>query len=82
MLPEGTPPTSPLPDLAVRPTIVCRILIGTEGQVLEARVYQSRLDLAPFEETVWAAVRTYRFRPASRNAAPVRVWVNWPVSFE
>lgn len=78
----GTPPASPLPDLAVRPTIVCRILIGTEGQVLEARVYQSRLDLAPFEETALAAVRTYRFRPASRNAAPVPVWVNWPVSFE
>lgn len=79
---QGTPPPSPLPDLAVRPTIVCRILIGVDGTVQQAQVYQSRLDLAQFEAAALAAVRTYRFSPASRNATPVPAWINWPVSFE
>ncbi len=79
---QGTPPPSPLPDLAVRPTIVCRILIGTEGNVLDAQVFQSRLDLAKFEEAALEAVRTYRFKPAIRSGAPIPVWINWPVSFE
>ncbi|MEP0774603.1 MAG: TonB family protein [Acidobacteriota bacterium] len=82
VLVEGTPPPSPLPDLAVRPTIVCRILIGVDGKVQEAQVYQSRLDLAQFEAAALAAVRSYRFTPATRNATPVPVWINWPVSFE
>jgi|YNPBryunderm2012_1023409.scaffolds.fasta_scaffold01197_6 TonB family protein len=79
---RGTPPPSPLPDLALRPTIVCRILIGVNGEVQQAQVYQSRLDLAPFEAAALDAVRTYRFDPAYRNGAPVPVWINWPVSFE
>lgn len=78
----GTPPPSPLPDLAIRPTIVCRILIGTDGTVQQAQVYQSRLDLAAFEEAAVQAVRGYRFKPAARKGTPVPVWVNWPVSFQ
>lgn len=79
---QGTPPPSPLPDLAIRPSVVCRILIGVEGDVLDWQVYQSRLDLAQFEEAALKAVRTYRFKPASRSGAPVQVWTNWPVSFQ
>ncbi len=82
MLREGKPPLSPLPDLALRPTIVCRILIGIDGGVHDAQVYQSRLDLAPFEEAALKAVRTYRFTPATRGGQPVPVWINWPVSFQ
>lgn len=82
VLVQGTPPPSPLPELAVRPTIVCRILIGVDGTVQEAQVYQSRLDLAQFEAAALAAVRTYHFTPASRNATPIPVWINWPISFE
>ncbi len=79
---RGTPPPSPMPDLALRPTIVCRILIGAEGEVREAQVYQSRLDLAAFEAAALDAVRSYRFTPAYRNGAAVPAWINWPVSFQ
>lgn len=82
VLRQGTPPASPAPELAVRPTIVCRILVNREGRVEEARVYQSRLDLAPFETAALEAVRGYRFSPALKNGTPVPVWVNWPVSFQ
>lgn len=79
---EGAPPRSPLPELALRPTIVCRILIDSDGTVREAKIFQSRLDLAPFEEAALRAVQTYRFRPAERAGRPVAVWINWPVTFQ
>ncbi|MCX7895698.1 MAG: TonB family protein [Thermoanaerobaculum sp.] len=79
---SGEPPISPLPDLSLKPTIICRLLIDQNGHVQEAKIFQSRLDLAAFEKAALQAVERYRFRPALRQGKPVPVWINWPVTFK
>jgi TonB family protein len=81
VLVSGQPPAAPDPGSPLKPTIVCRLLIDPDGQVAEAKVYRSRLDLASFEDAALDAVRRYRFTPGRLNGAPVAVWINWPVSF-
>ncbi len=76
----GAPPAAPA-GAALRPTIVCRLLVDPAGRVAEAKVYRSRLDLAAFEESALDAVGRYRFAPGRRDGRPVAVWINWPVSF-
>jgi len=80
-LAAGEPPISPAPDLGLAPTIVCRLLVDTRGQVVRAEVFQRRADLEPFELAALQAVRTFRFAPARRSGLPVAVWINWPVQF-
>jgi len=78
---EGAPALRPAVDLALTPTIVCRIRIDTSGAVAEAKVFRSRLDLTAFEDAALAAVQHYRFRPARQAGALVGAWINWPVTF-
>jgi phosphate transport system substrate-binding protein len=78
---EGAPAPRPRVDLALTPTIVCRLRIDATGAVTEARVFRSRLDLAAFEDAALTAVSHYRFQPARKAGAPVAVWINWPVGF-
>jgi len=78
----GQTPRSPNSALAVAPTVVCRILVDEKGTVADAKIFRSRLDLASFEDAALEAVRSYRFNPGLRAGRPVRVWVNWPVSFQ
>jgi TonB family protein len=78
---SGPPPPSPDPTAALKPTIVCRLLIGADGSVADAKVYRSRLDLAAFEDAALDAVRKYRFTPGRQAGKPVPVWINWPVTF-
>jgi protein TonB len=77
----GPPPEAPQHDLGLRPTVTCRLLVDTEGRVVERHVYRSRPELGPFEATALAAVAEYRFTPASREGQPVAVWINYPVAF-
>jgi TonB family protein len=79
---SSTAPSSPDRTLAIKPTIVCRILVGTDGTIRDAKIYRSRLDLASFEEAALEHVKTLRFAPGRRAGAPVAVWLNWPVSFQ
>ena len=79
---QGQPPRAPNTSLAVSPTVVCRILVDENGLVTDAKIFRSRLDLASFEETALEAVKSYRFKPGLHAGRPVRVWVNWPVSFQ
>jgi len=78
---SGPPPVAPDPNAALKPTIVCRLLIGADGSVADAKIYRSRLDLAAFEDAALDAVRKYRFTPGRQAGAPVPVWINWPVTF-
>ncbi|HYL06834.1 MAG TPA: TonB family protein [Thermoanaerobaculia bacterium] len=78
---SGPPAMPPDPTAALKPTIVCRVLIGVDGRVADAKIYRSRLDLAAFEDAALDAVRKYRFTPGRLAGAPVPVWINWPVSF-
>jgi len=79
---SGNAPSSPDPESAISPTIICRILIGEDGAVREASVFRSRLDLATFEEAAITTVKAYRFRPARRAGRAVPVWTNFQVSFK
>ncbi len=76
----GAPPAAPA-GAALKPTIVCRLLVDAGGRVADAKVYRSRLDLAAFEEAALDAVSHYRFAPGRQGGRPVPVWINWPVSF-
>jgi TonB family protein len=75
------PVASPDPTAAVRPTVVCRVLVDAEGRVQEAKIYRSRLDLALFEEAALDAVTRATFAPARRGGQPVPAWTNVPITF-
>jgi len=84
---SGAPPVAPdtpgrpRADAVFLPTILCRVLVDTEGRVYEATVYQPRAGLAAFERAAVAAVRSYRFSPARREGVAVPAWIVWPVDF-
>jgi phosphate transport system substrate-binding protein len=80
-LTEGAPAVRPAVDLALTPTVVCRLRIDTSGAVVESKVFRSRLDLAAFEDAALLAVSHYRFRPARDDGELVSAWINWPVTF-
>ncbi len=77
----GAAPARPAVDLALTPTVVCRLLVDAQGAVRSASVYRSRLELAVFEAAALDAVVGWRFEPARRGGVPVAAWINWPVSF-
>jgi len=77
----GQPPAAPDPGGALKPTIVCRLLVDAGGRVADAKIYRSRLDLAAFEDAALDAVRKYRFTPGRQAGVPVPVWINWLVTF-
>jgi protein TonB len=81
VLVAGEPPRTPVPGLALRPTVIVRILVDEGGAVARAEVYQPRAGLEEFERAALAAARNLRFRPALRGGAPVPAWLNWPVDF-
>lgn len=78
---SGLAPSVPAGDLAVLPTIVCRIRIDESGRVAEAKVYRSRVELEAFEEAAVRAIEAWRFSPGAQEGRPVSVWINWPVEF-
>lgn len=77
----GQPPVAPASDLAITPTVVCRVLINDLGEVADVKVFRSRVEVAAFEDAAVAAVQGYRFSPALRAGRPVSVWMNLPVTF-
>ena len=78
---EGATPAAPASGGALRPTILCRLLIDARGSVVGASVQRPRPELARFEAIALATVRQYRFAPAQRAGQPVSSWLNWPVPF-
>jgi phosphate transport system substrate-binding protein len=78
---SGKPPVRPRTHLALSPTIVLRLLIDRGGRVAQAAVYQSRPELAAFEQAALEAARAYHFSPAMQGGQPVAVSMNWSVIF-
>jgi TonB family protein len=77
----GPRPVRPATALPLAPTIICRILVDAEGNVVKSTIFRSRLELAPYEDAALAAVQRYRFAPARRAGKPVATWINWSVRF-
>ena len=78
---EGPAPAVPEDGNGLRPTVICRLRIDASGNVVEARVYRSRPDLAAYESAAVAASRSALFLPARHGGRPVAAWLNWPVAF-
>jgi len=76
----GVLPIAPS-EMALTPTVTCRLLIDADGQVRDAQIYRHRPELAAFERAALRAVQNFQFEPAERDGAPIPVWVNWPVRF-
>lgn len=60
--------------------VVVRVLIGVDGRAQQAEIHLSsgyvRLDQAAL-----GTVRSWRFRPGTRNGIPETMWFNVPVNF-
>ncbi|HEY2745714.1 MAG TPA: protein kinase [Polyangia bacterium] len=78
---SGQPARLPSKTLPLSPTIICRLLVGSDGTVARAQVFRSRLELQVYEDAALTAAQAYRFRPARHAGAPVAAWINWPVRF-
>jgi hypothetical protein len=78
---EGKLAALPSATLPLSPTIICRLLVGSDGRVQRAQVFRSRLELAIYEDAAITTAQGYRFHPAQHAGKPVAAWINWPVRF-
>ena len=81
MLLTGGIADAPATGGALLPTIVCRVLVGTDGNVQRVEVVRPRDQLAAFEAVAVDTVRGFTFRPARRGGELTAAWVNVPVPF-
>lgn len=58
-----------------------RLLIGSDGQVLEVQVEDSK-PKGTFDQVATAAVRQWRFKPATYKGQPVKIWASKTLRFE
>lgn len=82
-LPEPIEQVSPdYPDAArragVEGTVIVRALVSRDGVVKETHVLKS---IPALDASAVAAVKQWRFKPATAKGAPVEVWVTVPVAF-
>jgi TonB family protein len=57
-------------------------LVDEEGKVSETTIVRAEPKKLGFEEAALAHVRSRRYRPATRDGVPVRVWVSIVVEFK
>ncbi len=54
--------------------VVVLVLVDEDGRVVESRLQQGIAGQAPINEAVVGAVRNAKFRSATKNGIPVRMW--------
>jgi serine/threonine-protein kinase len=89
--PGVTPPVSQVapqpvyPPIALRQgisgTVELRALVDENGNVADARVVTAAGGRAGLNEAALTAVKGRRYRPATKNAVPVKVWITVRVEF-
>jgi len=76
-------PTPVPPSLAVRlgveGAVELRVLVDENGAVIDAEVVRGAKDL---NEAAVASVKGWRYRPATKDGVPVRVWIPVAIRFE
>ena len=77
----GSFAVAPVGEVERLPTIVCRVLVGPQGTVEDAKIFHSRPELAEFEDIALQAVRGFRFQAGSRAGRATPTWVKVPVPF-
>lgn len=55
-------------------TVTVNMLISETGEVIDARTVRGIKGYPVFERAVESAVRKWRFRPATKDGVPVKVW--------
>jgi TonB family protein len=82
---ERTPPM-PYPPIALRQrvegTVELSVLVDERGQVIEAKVVTPAGGRVGLNEAALENARRRRYRPATKDGVPVRVWVPVRVKFE
>jgi TonB family protein len=63
-------------------TVVLEALVDETGSVREIRLIQSTTTGVGFEDAARRQVESRRYRPATKNDVPVRVWMRIRVNFE
>jgi periplasmic protein TonB len=82
-VPVKTPPPSFPSDLrrdGVSGMVAVKVLVDENGNVSECAVTKS--SHAEFEAPALAAVRNWKFKPASKGGAPVKAKLIIPIKFE
>lgn len=81
-------PNQPKPDYpelaklaGLEGTMILRILVSSEGEVLKVLVIKPLGHDAGFEEAAIDVAWKWRFIPALQNDRPVAAWINVPVKF-
>src|SRR5262249_25083910 len=74
------PDLSRLQDRKIRGTLVYEATITAKGEVSNVRVIRSRNP--DIDAAVLAALRQWRFRPATRNGKPVAVYYTLTINFD
>ena len=54
--------------------VVVLVLVDETGRVIESRLQQGVEGQAAVNEAVLSAIKTARFRAASKNGIPVKMW--------
>jgi TonB family protein len=80
---EGPPVIYPAAAKILRrgALVVVEALVGEDGRVLETTILECSVTGLGFEEVAERSVRARRYRPATRDGVPVRVWVQVRVRF-
>ena len=60
--------------------VVAQLLVGIDGRVEDVRNITASSKGVGFERSTEAAIRQWRYRPASKNGVKVRVWVQIKVN--
>lgn len=69
-----------IPEGTGSPKIVVKVLIDTNGTVIDAKLMLSHGDQL-LEEVALTAAKQAKFIPAIHNGKPVRVWITFPIEF-
>lgn len=80
---DMTPPRYPADALRARLSgkVVLRVLVGSDGLAQKVEL-ESATAPGVFDEAAMAAVKGWRFNPATRDGEPTSGWVLVPVSFD
>jgi periplasmic protein TonB len=62
-------------------TSVIRVLIGPDGQALDAQIARSS-GFARLDQAAEATARSWRYVPGKRGGVPEAMWVNVPIKWE
>jgi len=65
--------------LGVEGTVGLRVLVDENGAVIEVEVVRGTKHLT---EAAVAGVERWRYRPATKNSVPVKVWIPVTVRFD